>query len=185
MLCERCGKNPATVHYTQIVNGVKSELHLCSECAREIGASIGDSFHGMMHGFTPMFFNNNFFTEPFGLGNFLSGFMDWGMTPELDEQDLKCDYCGMLYSQFKKTGFLGCPKCYATFRDRLNPLVKRIHGSNNHVGKVPRRKGGNLRLKKEIEDLKAQLDAAIKREEFEKAAELRDRIKDLEKKLNG
>lgn len=185
MLCERCGKNPATVHYTQVINGVKYEVNICSECAKEIGAAMGNSFQGMMQGFMPIFFNTGMFTEPFGLGNFLSGFMDWGLPTELDEKDLKCDTCGMTYSQFKKTGFLGCPQCYSTFRDRLNPLIKRIHGSNAHVGKVPRRTGGDLRIKKEIEDLKAQLDESVKREEFEKAAELRDKIKELEKKLNG
>ncbi|TZE82685.1 UvrB/UvrC motif-containing protein [Calorimonas adulescens] len=185
MLCERCGKNPATVHYTQIVNGVKSEAHLCSECAKEVGATFGGNLQGMMSGFMPFVFGNNFFTEPFGPGSFLSGFMDWGMSPGTVEEELRCEYCGLLYSQFKKTGFLGCPKCYSTFRERLNPLIRRVHGSSNHVGKVPRRKGGNLRIKREIEELRAQLDEAVKKEEFEKAAELRDRIKDLEKKLKG
>ncbi len=185
MLCERCGKNPATVHYTQIINGVSSEIHICSECAREMGESMGESFQQMMHGFVPMLFNDGMDSEPFGLGNFLSGIMGWGMPDESEEEDEKCKYCGFNYSQFRKTGFLGCPQCYNTFRDRLDPLIKGIQGSNSHVGKVPRRKGGDLRTKREIEDLKAQLDASVKKEEFEEAAQLRDKIKDLEKKLNG
>ena len=171
MLCERCGKNPAT------------EMHICSECAREIGASMGESFQGMLNDFGQSLFNTGMFAEPFGLGNFLSGFM--GTPDEENETDLKCKYCGRNYSDFMKTGFLGCPGCYVIFRDRLSPLIKRIHGSNSHVGKVPRRKGGDLRVKREIKDLKNQMNASVKKEEFETAAQLRDKIKELEKKLDG
>jgi protein arginine kinase activator len=95
----------------------------------------------------------------------------------------RCENCGLTYSQFAQGGKLGCSNCYEVFKDKLNPLIRRIHSSERHKGKVPARTGGKLRLIKEIESLKTELGNLVKNEEFEKAAEVRDRIKDLEKRL--
>jgi protein arginine kinase activator len=91
----------------------------------------------------------------------------------------------MSYKEFSQHGLFGCSECYEAFGSRLDPLVKRIHGSNEHNGKVPKRMGGDLRLQRNIKELRKQMEAAVDKENFEKAAELRDKIHDLETRLGG
>ncbi|KHO61949.1 hypothetical protein THYS13_24220 [Thermoanaerobacter sp. YS13] len=169
MMCDKCKIRPATVHYTKIVNGVKTEMHLCDQCAAEEGILNAEVF--------------STFT-PFSVQNLLSGLMDF--LPGIDEftkKPLKCSHCGMTYEDFKKIGRLGCSFCYDAFAEELNPLMRRIHGSTEHRGKIPKKAGGKMRVKREIEELKLQLEKAIKEEAYEKAAELRDKIRELEKEL--
>lgn len=169
MMCDKCKIRPATVHYTKIVNGVKTEMHLCDQCAAEEGILNTEVF--------------STFT-PFSVQNLLSGLMDF--LPGIDDftkKPLKCSRCGMTYEDFKKIGRLGCSFCYDAFAEELNPLMRRIHGSTEHRGKIPKKAGGKMRVKREIEELKLQLEKAIKEEAYEKAAELRDKIRELEKEL--
>jgi len=168
MLCERCGQRPATVHITEIINGNKKETHICQACAGEI---------------QPQGFG---FAPPLNLNNFWAGFLHElsgaGSAQVLGTGD-KCDKCGMGEGQFAKQGFLGCDSCYSKFEDRLMPLLRRVHGNIRHTGKVPERTGGRAKILKAIESLKEQLREAVSREEFEKAADLRDTIRQLEKNL--
>lgn len=160
MLCERCQERTATVHVTRIINGQKTELTLCQECAREI---------------QPQF--------DFSIPKFLAGLLDSELelkAPPIAEQ---CQRCGLTYEQFHQTGRLGCPDCYNRLASRLDPLIRRIQGSSKHRGKVPLRAGGNLRVQREIETLRAELQQLIQQEEFEKAAQVRDHIRDLEGRL--
>ncbi|MTI66515.1 MAG: hypothetical protein FH753_07920 [Firmicutes bacterium] len=166
MICDECGKNSATVHLTKIVNGQKNEVHLCEECAKK---------------------NKDFdFESPFSIHHFLSGLLD-----NVQDEPMKvnyntiekCENCDMSYSEFKQSGRFGCSECYKQFNNRLGPLFKQIHGHEKHTGKVPKRAGGEIRIRKEIENLKKKLDMAVKKEEFEKAAELRDKIKELESEV--
>ena len=162
MLCQECQKRPATVHMTKIVNNKKTEMHLCEECAGK---------------------RNDFqWFSPFSLNDLISSLMDTGKASiPIDRiSSIHCDLCGMDYSRFKKTGRLGCPKCYSAFNNELLPIVRRIQKGTQHTGKIPKRTGSKLRVRKEIEDLKAQLKAAVEKEAFEEAARLRDRIKELE-----
>lgn len=167
MECQRCNKKESTVHLTKIVNGEKNEIYLCEDCARETNQM-------------PFGANN-----PFSFQNLLSGLL----TPETNnpfmQQDLKCDTCGLNYKDFTKKGLLGCTDCYGAFNSKLEPLLKRIHGSIKHNGKVPKRRGGVLRVKREIEELRKELKQEIAKENFEKAAELRDRIYEMENKMGG
>lgn len=162
MLCERCQQRPASVHVTRIVNGEKTELYLCQECARELQPQLN-----------------------FSIPQFLAGLLDYD--PELEVKAPpsveSCPECGLTYEQFHETGRLGCPGCYHHLAERLDPLIRRIQGSSQHRGKVPRRAGGNLRLRREIENLRARLQQLVQQEEFEKAAQVRDRIRDLEGRL--
>lgn len=164
MICQECGLRPATIHLTKIVNGKKTEMHLCEECAREKGEML--------------------FIPPLAFGNFLAGLINsegYGGQTETEEA-AKCPVCGQTYADFVHSGKLGCRSCYVQFEDRLEPLIRRIHGSDRHTGKVPVRTGGLVRLRREIEDLKSELSKAVIREEYERAAQLRDRIKELEGK---
>ncbi|CAJ1004526.1 MULTISPECIES: UvrB/UvrC motif-containing protein [Bacillales] len=168
MNCEECGKRPATLHLTKIVNGKKTEYHICEHCAQE----KGDVFAG---------FHN------FSINNLLSGLLHFDpMTKKSQEpvqKPLRCETCGLTYAQFSKSGRFGCSDCYTFLGDRLDPLFRRIHGNTQHIGKVPERTGGQLKLRKELEQLKSTLQHYIASEEFEKAAEIRDRIRALEQKI--
>lgn len=170
MQCQECGKRPATLHFTKIVNGEKTELHICETCAREKGELIPGTPSG------------------FSIHNLLSGLLDFDPpTPgSVAKQAVtKCDTCGMTYTQFSKIGRFGCSNCYKQFAERLDPLLKRVHGSTVHVGKVPKRAGGRLKTKREIDRLKKEMQGRIEREDFETAAQLRDRIRELEKEMTG
>lgn len=166
MLCERCQKRPAVVHYTQIINNQKTEMHLCEVCASELQSQA------------------YVFSPQFSLQNFLSGLLtsDFGGTLS-QTSGYKCEYCGMPEENFVQSGLLGCSNCYRSFENRLKNVLKRIQGTNMHTGKVPHRIGGNARINKEIRTLKAKLEEAVLKEEFENAAKIRDRIRELEKKL--
>lgn len=97
---------------------------------------------------------------------------------------MRCDECSMTYEQFVKIGRFGCANCYETFKGQLNPIIRRLHSGNwAHNGKIPRRIGGSLHVRKNIENLKQTIQELISREEFEKAAEIRDQIRSLEKQL--
>ncbi len=165
MVCQDCGKRPSTLHFTKIVNGEKSEYHLCEACARE----KGDVIPGTPNGFS--------------IHNLLSGLMDFeSVTKGASKapQQLRCDTCGLTYLQFSKLGRFGCADCYTNFRHKLEPLLKRIHGNTSHNGKIPRRIGGEFRFKREINRLKLLMMQAIDQEEFERAAQIRDQVRAIE-----
>ncbi|GGK21679.1 protein-arginine kinase activator protein [Caldalkalibacillus thermarum] len=169
MHCQECGERPATLHFTKIVNGQKTEIHLCDVCAKDKGE--------MLPGF-----NNSF-----SIHNLLSGFLSFDQpsgTGTTYAHPLRCDRCGLTYAQFSKSGRFGCAHCYRVFGDRLEPLFKKVHSGNvSHHGKIPRRSGSRLKMKKEIELKKQKLQQAVANEEFELAAKLRDEIRELEKQL--
>ena len=102
------------------------------------------------------------------------------------QEVLQCDHCSMTFNQFLKVGKFGCSHCYTAFKDELTPIFKRLHGGNwSHHGKIPKRIGGTMHIKKNIEDLKMQLQQLILAEEFEKAALVRDEIRLLDQKLDN
>ncbi|AIQ65762.1 excinuclease ABC subunit B [compost metagenome] len=171
MVCQECGARPATLHFTKIVNGEKTEFHICEHCAREKGELIPGTSGG------------------FSIHSLLSGLLDLegaskGKTAAASTvQDVRCEECGMTYGQFSKLGRFGCSSCYKYFDKGLDPLFKRVHGSTAHVGKVPRRAGVQIQVRRQIDELKENMQQAIAQEEFETAAELRDQIRKLEKEI--
>jgi len=169
MLCDKCKQRPATVHFTKIINNQKYEQHLCEECSREM------TNFGLV--VDPGFSLNKFLANLLNYDSALSGM-------ESANKDC-CDNCGLTYYQFTQGGKLGCSECYSVFRERLNPLLRRVHGTGLHKGKVPERTGGKLKILKQIEALKNEMSILVVKEEFEKAAEVRDKIKELEKKIAG
>jgi protein arginine kinase activator len=165
MVCDICGKKEATVHITEIINDKMAKLHLCEECAKEKGAEM---------------------EEHFGLSDLLAGLADLGANIEPEIADsIKCNFCGFTYRDFKKMGRLGCSECYEAFRKQLAPLLKRIHGADRHVGKVPLMIGKTVKETRNLQDMKIKLEKAIQGEEFEEAARLRDQIRELEKKTKN
>lgn len=173
MICEDCGQKNATLHFTKIVNGEKTEFHICESCARE----RGDFIPGTPNGFS--------------IHNLLSGLLDFDPAPSASnalgktQKVLRCENCGLTYTQFGKLGRFGCSSCYRYFSDRLDSVFKRVHGNTVHVGKIPKRSGGIIQHKREIEQLKRQLQQCIQNEAFEEAAKIRDQIRALEKQIAG
>ncbi|MGI5920565.1 MAG: UvrB/UvrC motif-containing protein [Syntrophomonadaceae bacterium] len=167
MYCEECKKRLATVHVTQLFNGAKVESHLCEECASKKGGFFFDL--------------NNKFSIPHLLGSFFGNGYVQGITAPV--QNIQCPNCGMNFMNIRETGKLGCNECYTVFEQELEPILRRIHGNSQHIGKIPSRGGAQVLIQKKIENLKARLQQAVAKEEYEKAAEIRDSIKELEKKL--
>lgn len=164
MLCDICAKNQATVHLTEIIDEQMSELHLCEECARQKSAQM---------------------EQQFGLSDLLAGMAEFGKPGSKETETLaavKCANCGLTFADFKKIGRLGCGECYNSFRRYLGPLLKRIHGSGQHLGKSPLKLGKVLKKRTDLEELRARLQKAIETEAFEEAAKIRDQLKELEKK---
>ncbi|HJV17270.1 MAG TPA: UvrB/UvrC motif-containing protein [Bacillales bacterium] len=174
MICQECNQKPASLHFTKIINGEKTEVHLCEKCAQEKGEIF------MFNGETGFTFNNLLA----GLLNIDNSFHQQSQNAFHQEEILQCERCSMTFPQFVKIGRLGCAHCYETFKDQLKPVLKRLHSGNLvHNGKVPKRIGGGIQLRKRIEELKEQLRLLVVNEEFEKAAEIRDEIRSLEKEL--
>ncbi|GGA88545.1 UvrB/UvrC motif-containing protein [Ornithinibacillus halotolerans] len=172
MECQECHQRPASLHYTQVINGHKTEIQICEVCAKEKGYMTypeeGYSLHNLLT----------------GLFNFDSNHVGSPNNPLKKEKELECTKCGLTLTQFKQIGKFGCGECYHAFSSSLNPIFRRVHsGNTEHRGKIPKRKGGSLHLKKQIATYKSQLQDLIINEEFEQAAVVRDKIKDLENKI--
>ena len=183
MVCQNCGKNEANVKYTQIVNGVKKEMVLCEECAEKMGIS---NFKVNM----PIHFSN-FFDDLFDDEQLLPSFMK--------ENSNTCTNCGEEYDNFIKTGLLGCPECYDSFENKIDPILKKLQGNTRHVGRGINNENQKNRIsinknqdtenvaktektvEEKIEELQEQLKIAIKEERYEDAAKLRDEIKNMKK----
>ena len=161
MKCDKC-KKPATVHLTEIIKSEKIEKHLCEHCAAEEGVKV--SQHVPINELL-----TNFVMAHAGAGELAS---------------LKCSECGMSFTEFRQNGLLGCPQDYELFEEQLVPLLERAHGgASHHLGKVPARAGASQQTQVELLRLRRQLKQSVEKEEYEKAAALRDRIKKLEQDL--
>jgi len=169
MLCQDCQKTESTVHLTQIVNNKKVVLNLCKNCAEKRG------------------FHSPFENIPFPLAEFVTGMMSIGKSPADTEKfkalkSIKCSSCGLTFEALSKIGRFGCGKCYVTFGPDLNDLLRKIHGSNEHRGKVPSGSTETMKPLREDRRLREELRRAIEQEDFEAAAVLRDKIKELSDK---
>jgi protein arginine kinase len=148
---------------TQVINDEQAELHLCKQCAEEKG--LGIPFGALPSNFGAM------------VVAFLGAQLPGGGTRTVGSP--KCEHCGITKDDFERTGLLGCGECYETFHEDLKFILRRIHGSNKHIGTRP----PSLRAVKEhpdIEQLRQRLQEAVANERFEEAAQLRDLITDLE-----
>ncbi len=168
MLCQRCFKKNATVNITQIVNGQKQEISLCGECAKEMGFSQAVSnlpqiFTGLM------------------LDILKSKEQQSGL-PVRHTGTQQCPFCGYSWEEFQRTGLLGCDKCYSSFYGQIREVLEKIHGNARHIGHGPVGTGGEP-SEYNLAVLERALQEAIKKEEFEKAAEIRDKIRSLKQKL--
>ncbi len=163
MLCNNCGDNEAEVHLTQIVDNEMTTVHLCPACAADKGLE----------------------TSATGKNLPLSDFLAQ-MGKSLVEEDetaptAPCSFCGTTVADFKKSGRLGCPHCYSAYESQLRAILRRIHGSTQHLGKVyvpPASEEADKNAR--LAGLRRKLQRAVEAEDFERAAVIRDQIRELE-----
>ena len=162
MKCDNCNK-PATAHITEIVSGKKIEKHLCEQC-KEASEGVTMKAH------TPI---NELLT------NFVMAHS--GLQKEMGTT---CEHCGITWAEFRQSGLLGCQHDYQQFEKDLTPLLQRAHESaTHHVGKVPTRRGGSgvpMKRQVDVSKLRKELSRAVESEDYERAAKLRDQIRQAE-----
>jgi protein arginine kinase activator len=169
VLCDICKKAQATFHRTRVVKDKDTnktsvtESHLCQICAEKEGMGSQVNIEEVLT----------------SLLNHITSEDKTGERAK-KERNLVCPRCNLSYAKFREIGRLGCPECYTTFAEELEPLLRRIHGSCDHQGKMPPHANRLVELNKELHALRKQLQAALQEENFEIAAQIRDEIKKVE-----
>ncbi len=171
MICERCKKNEATVHLTEVIKDIRSEIHICEDCARVIG------LNSKLSGFS------------LPVSEMLS-FLESGSIQTENENGC-CPRCGTGIIDYRRDERLGCPECYHYLRDSLMPIITSYHENKKFIGKTPllygimpclekKQSQSNVNVKENenytLDELRKQLDEAVKNERYEDAAVLRDMI---------
>ena len=168
MICQKCGIKTAIVHYTNTINGNKTEVHLCEDCAKLRENSLIS-----------------------GISDIMSGFFGIKLQPQQENSTvLKCDFCGSTQNDISKNGKAGCGNCYKIFGEYLTPIIRRVHGTDTHTGKRPLNfekpaepQEAEIKPADPIQDKLAELEeemkCAIAAEDYERAAKIRDEIKKL------
>jgi len=164
MKCQICNERTATIHLTEITEGVRTEMHICETCATEQGIAAQSQM---------------------SINDLLSGLL--AAQPSDDEllgpsdRESVCPVCGFTLDRLRKDGTLGCPNDYDVFEYALLPLIQRAHdGGSAHCGKVPSKMPKETKKLAEVTQLRQALDKAIANEDYERAAELRDELQQLE-----
>ncbi|HTY04944.1 MAG TPA: UvrB/UvrC motif-containing protein [Gemmatimonadales bacterium] len=164
MLCDHCKERDAVINLTQVEHDSKVTLHLCEQCAAEKGVETGVAL----------------LKSP--LGGFITAMgKSAGSLLPATIDGAPCPNCGGTLRDFRETGRLGCAVCYGAFEVHLRDLLRRLHGSSQHVGERYEVPGADSAdPARRLLDLRHQLRVAVDAENFELAAELRDRIRVLE-----
>lgn len=159
MMCQRCKKKRATVHVIDVSGEHAGEINLCDECAQREGVTIKSQV---------------------SLADFLAGLVKTPATREMKKlAQLRCPNCGINYVEFQSKGRFGCPRDYEVFAELVEPLIEKIHGATRHTGKTPLA-AETSETSVELTSLKRKLAAAVDDEHYEQAADLRDRIREME-----
>jgi protein arginine kinase activator len=161
MQCEFCQSREATIHLTEITDGVRTETHMCEQCAQEHGVG-----------------SKNYIPLNELLSNLLSaGSKEEEAAMPGESEGPVCPRCGWTLDNLQEKGVLGCPYDYETFEQQLKPLIKKAHGGAvAHCGKIPARTPKDSKREIEITQLRRQLDEAVRNEDYELAAKLRDKL---------
>lgn len=167
MQCQSCKQNTATIHLTEIHGGQRHEMHLCEACAHQQGLAVKNQI--------PL--NELLSTLLAVQTQHYSG----GGSDEMIVEDIECPHCGMTLKRFRKELLLGCPADYEVFDRALRPIIgKSQAGNTTHRGKVPSKVPDDTRQRIGLLGLRKKLDAAVKAEDYETAAKLRDEINRLQ-----
>lgn len=152
MLCEECGERNAEVIMTTVVDGQSTSRHLCRECVKKFKAGDPQAV----------------------LAAVMSAL---ALKRQATVPEITCPRCGETYAEFQKTGMLGCAACYTAFRKELTPLITRVQGRAQHAGRRPPVSQEDQDRLTRMEELRAQMEAAVAEENFEEAARLRDELR--------
>lgn len=185
MICERCKIREANIQYTEVINGIKTEHNFCAQCAKEMD-------------FGPY---SAIFDGEFPLAKLLSGLLGEEETTRKQDklEQIFCPSCKTSYTEFIKNSRFGCADCYSIFGPLINDSIKQLQGSDAHIGKKPKYQSKDKlkelsdvpdqdhtmtkeEAKEQIGAWNARLQEALKREEYEMAAQCRDRIKALKER---
>lgn len=175
MICERCKKNEATFYYHESLNGNEKTYRLCPECAAELEKKGELKTKNGFDSFDSLF-SDSVWSDPFkSMNALLSGFIGGGKQVSAKT----CPGCGMTFRELADSGMAGCAECYETFSKELEPTFAKLHGHVTHRGRVPARFREKQELKEKIAFLERERDEAVKNEDYEKAARIRDELKTL------
>lgn len=174
MKCTHCHNNEANTHITRVINGRREEMHLCEECAKELGVMEEFDF------------------EPFTMDSFFGNLLGAGAAALNSLAGIdRCTYCGTSFNDIINSGKVGCANCYDKFEDKLSPSIEKLHGRTKHVGKnvtyteekeeTDAEEKTEEKSKSKLDSLKADLKLAIQEQRFEDAAVIRDKIDELTK----
>lgn len=161
MLCDSCHERDAVVNLTSIENNAVHQLHLCEKCAADRGVetTVAKPKHP--------------------LGEFLQAVHQ--QTSTASPEGLQCSFCNGTMADFRATGRWGCARCYTNFEAGIRELLRRVHGNHRHVGRSYRPPmSEQLERAAVLGELRDRLRRAIEGEQFEIAADLRDRIRVME-----
>jgi len=167
MLCQRCHKNLATVRYAEVVDGKVSEQHMCAECMSRQQAEVASGFELSGAAPSPR-------TRPVA-----TAVSDTVVTQRA------CRSCGIDLQDVLQSGRVGCSVCYDSFGDQLESILRGIHISLRHRGKAPNRDDARERMRADLQTKRALLRSALKVENYEEAARLRDEIRSIEEALRA
>ena len=170
MLCQSCKEKNASLHYTQNINGHITEMHLCKECAAKAGLLEDSKKIWNPFGYSE---------EETMLDGLLGSIFSTPSNSKVVETTV-CPFCGMRMGEFIRNGKAGCAKCYTTFKAYVLPSLQKLHGNTRHAGKIPKGRAVTKTKEEKLADLKNLLNKAVASQEYEKAAEYRDKIKELE-----
>ena len=171
MLCDECNNNEAQFSVSVFMEGEQTVRHLCPDCMARLNQRM----------------------NPANITNLLSSIMaaitgaqqkrtnqEAEDASEMSIEDIACPRCGMNFSQYKKTGRLGCAACYNAFREQLQPMLEQIHGRVQHAGRVPLNTADAQRHRTRREELQRAMDQAVEQEDFETAARIRDQLRAMD-----
>jgi protein arginine kinase activator len=161
MKCEICGLKDAVIHIRQIQKDLVHELHICEECAQEKGLMREED-------------------SELPIANLLSGLLEGKDLTGAAEVKEACTHCGMKASEFRKQGKLGCPECVHAFEKDVRAIVSQMAARPRHTGKAPHASAGEQAATVKSDGLREELRGAVEREEYELAAQLRDRLREMD-----
>lgn len=169
MLCSECKQREATVHIVRVKGDEKVQMDLCPVCA--------EKYYGKIKG--KMVFNQDASAL---FKAILANPQQFGIMFSKGSDDKTCPACGTTGRMIRKSGLAGCPECYRVFEEELQPIIDKVQKASVHCGYVPEGMLESIEKNRVIEALKKEIGDLIEQEEYEKAAEIRDRIRALEEK---
>jgi protein arginine kinase activator len=161
MKCEVCGLKDAVIHIRQMQKDLVHELHICEDCAQEKGLIREEE-------------------SELPIANLLSGLLEGKDVTGASEVKDACPRCGLKASEFRKQGKLGCPECFHAFEKDVRAIVSQMAARPRHTGRLPSAMTIERDTASHGDNLREELREAVEREEYELAARIRDRLRELE-----